>query len=76
MKDDNLAVGDELIWKDGSRSVVLALNEKTFHELTQYGWVSEQCYPDVAGYIGYQRSGRNFSEIADVIRAMQTGGKS
>lgn len=69
MKDENLKVGDELIWGDGSRSVVLALYENTFYEITQFGYVYEQCYPD--GHVGYRRSGRNFAEIGNVLKKME-----
>lgn len=69
MRDENLNIGDELIWGDGSRSVVIALNENTFHELTQFGFVCEQCYPD--SHTGYRHSGRNFREIAEVVGKMQ-----
>lgn len=65
---DNLHVGDELIWNDDSRSVVIALNDNTFHELTQFGGVFEQCYPD--GKPGYRHSGRNFKEIVTIVEAM------
>lgn len=69
MRDESLNVGDELIWGDDTRSVVIALNENTFHELTQFGHVFEQCYPD--NHVGYRRSGRNFGEIAAITRQMQ-----
>ena len=68
MKDNDLRVGDELIWNDDSRSVVLSLGENTFHELTQFGYVFEQSYPDE--FIGFRKSGRNFSGITDIVMAM------
>lgn len=71
MRDEKLKVGDELIWGDGSISVVLALNKNTFHEMTQFGNVYEQCYTD--GYARYRRSGKNYPEIGNMLRQMKEG---
>lgn len=71
---DMLHVGDELIWNDGSISVVLAVNGSTFHELTQFGYVTEQCYADPGTAPGWKRTGAHY-KIEDVIKKMMEHSK-
>lgn len=69
-----LNIGDELIWNDGSISVVLAVNSTTFHEMTQFGYVCEQCFPDQGGSPGWKKTGVTHP-IIEIIDAMQDHSK-
>lgn len=66
-----LQIGDEIMWNDGSLSMILALNESTFHELTQFGHVFEQCYPAEGERIGWKKTGRRFSQLDEIVKMMQ-----
>lgn len=67
----SLSIGDEIMWNDGSLSMILALNESTFHELTQFGYVFEQCYPAEGERIGWKKTGRRFSQLDEIVKMMQ-----
>lgn len=66
-----IEVGDELIWKDGSISTVLSKDESTFYELTQFGFIYQQCIPE-EGEQGFRKTGRNWKPlIFALLKLMQ-----
>jgi hypothetical protein len=71
----NIKTGDEIEWRDGSRSVAIGVEENRFAELTQFGNIYLQCFPDPEEECGYRLTGRHFNEIDDVLNKMREASK-
>ena len=57
------SIGDEIIWRDGSKSVVIDRDDGYFTELNAYGGVSKQ---DIYGG-GYSKTGRHYDQIEKLL---------
>lgn len=62
-----LSIGDEIIWRDGSKSVVIDRDDCFFTELDVNGCVSKQ---DINGG-GYSKTGRHYDQIEKLLGALR-----
>ena len=62
-----LSIGDEIIWRDGSKSVVIDRDDVFFTELDVNGCVSKQ---DINGG-GYSKTGRHYAEVEKLLGALK-----
>ena len=64
---NQLEVGDEIIWRDGSKSVVLDRDDVFFTELDVNGCISKH---DINGG-GYSKTGRYYDQIEKLLGALK-----
>lgn len=66
-KRQELSIGDEIIWSDGNKSVVIEKDGDSFTDLDVNGYVSKQ---DIS-VDGYSKTGRHYDEIEKLLGAMR-----
>lgn len=66
-KRQELSIGDEIIWRDGNKSVVIEKDDDSFTDLDVNGYVSKQ---DIS-VDGYSKTGRHYDEVEKLLGAIR-----